>query len=53
MKFYKNRHFIRASIAFAAAVLMHYTPDNIDDIIKLFLVAYGIADLTNAQTTSR
>lgn len=45
-KQFKNPSFIKASIAFIAAVIMHFTPDNIDDLIKLLLVAYGLTDLS-------
>lgn len=36
---------LKGIIAIAAAVIMYFTPDNIDKIIELLLAAFGISTL--------
>ena len=47
--FIQSRHFLRGIIVISAAVVMHFTPDYIDEIIKILLVTYGVLDVSHAN----
>jgi hypothetical protein len=48
MTVFHSRHFYRGIILIIATIIMHFTPDYIDELIKILLVLFGIADLQTA-----